>query len=257
MSTPSLCKSLHGSSTETWFFVNKKVERGKARNEEYRMIHSLYFITRKPSVTDAEFHRYWRDVHGPIAKRIVQLRGYVQSHRIPFPGMNSSYDGVAEAWLENEAEIEALRRSAEYVKGALVDEANFIDLACVEWMITTDHVILDGPRTSQQAKLIFQLKRKSGWSLADARQYWLEVHGPIVKKLPGLRRYVQSHLVDAAYAYAEPKWDGVAQLWVDDATALQKLLDSKEFKEGAWPDGEKFLDLSIARSLVAQEHRVI
>jgi len=105
--------------------------------------------------------------------------------------------------------------------------------------------------------MIFQLKRKPGWSLTDARQYWLEVHGPIVTKLPGLRRYVQSHLVDAAYAYAEPKWDGVAQLWVDDATALQKLLDSKEFKEGAWPDGEKFLDLSIARSLVAQEHRVI
>ena len=63
--------------------------------------------------------------------------------------------------------------------------------------------------------------------------------------------------MDAAYNYAEPKWDGVAQLWVDDAATLQKLLDSKEFKEGAWPDGEKFLDLLVARSFVAQEHRVI
>jgi len=221
------------------------------------MLHSLYFITRKPSLSEAEFHRYWRDVHGPIAKKIRQLRGYVQSHRIPFAGMNSTYDGVAEAWLEDEAAITALRTSPEYLQGALTDELNFIDMNRVEWMITNDHVILDSSQSPSQVKLIFQLKRKSGWSLADARKYWIEVHGPIVKKLPGLRRYVQSHLIDAAYTYAEPKWEGVAQLWVDDATAMQRLLDSKEFKEGAWPDGEKFLDLSIARSFVAEEHRVI
>jgi uncharacterized protein (TIGR02118 family) len=221
------------------------------------MLHSLYFITRKPSLSEAEFHRYWRDVHGPIAKQIRQLRSYIQSHRIPFAGMNSTYDGVAEAWLEDEAAMTALRTSPEYLQGALADEPNFIDMNCVEWMLTNDHVILDGPQSSSKAKLIFQLKRKSGWSLADARKYWIEVHGPIVKKLPGLRRYVQSHLIDAAYTYAEPKWEGVAQLWVDDAAAMQKLLDSQEFKEGAWPDGEKFLDLSIARSFIAEEHRVI
>jgi len=221
------------------------------------MLHSLYFITRKPSLSEAEFHRYWREVHGPIAKKIRQLHGYIQSHRIPFNGMTSSYDGVAEAWIDDEAALAALRTSPEYVQGALADEPNFIDMSRVEWMITKDHVILDSPQAPQQAKLIFQLKRKSGWSLADGRKYWLEVHGPIVKKLPGLRRYVQSHLIGAAYSYAEPKWDGVAQLWADDAAALQKLLDSKEFTEGAWPDGEKFLDLTLARSFVAEEHRVI
>lgn len=34
------------------------------------MLHVLYFITRKPSVSDAEFHRYWQEVHGPIARKI-------------------------------------------------------------------------------------------------------------------------------------------------------------------------------------------
>ncbi|MGH7963409.1 MAG: EthD family reductase, partial [Candidatus Binatia bacterium] len=67
------------------------------------MLHVLYFITRKPSVNDAEFHRYWREVHGPIAKKIPQLKGYVQSHRFPFAGSNSAYDGAAEVWLENDA----------------------------------------------------------------------------------------------------------------------------------------------------------
>ncbi|MGE0684810.1 MAG: EthD domain-containing protein [Candidatus Binatia bacterium] len=221
------------------------------------MLHLLYFITRKSTITDSEFHRYWREVHGPIAKKIEQIKRYAQSHRIAFSGMDSSYDGVAEVWLENETAMMTLRQNPEYLQGALADEPNFIDMNRVEWMATNDHVILDGPQTSTQAKLIFQLKRKSGMSLTDARQYWIDVHGPIVCRLPGLRRYIQCHLVDAAYNYAEPKWDGVAQLWVDDVAAMQKMLESSEFKQAAWPDGEKFLDLSLASSFVAQEHHVV
>jgi len=49
----------------------------------------------------------------------------------------------------------------------------------------------------------------------------------------------------------------VTQLWVDDVDAMQRMMDSREFREGSWPDGEKFLDLSLARSFVAQEHQVI
>lgn len=221
------------------------------------MLHVLYFITRKPSLSDEEFHRYWREVHGPIAKKIPQLQRYEQSHRIPFHGANSPYDGAAEVWLADEAALAALRESPEYLHGALADEPNFIDMSRVEWLVTQDRVILDGPQTPRQVKLIFQLKRRFGLSLADFRQYWLDVHGPIVCKLPGLRRYVQCHTVDAAYRYAEPRWDGVAQLWVDDVAAMHQLFDSKEFTEESWPDGEKFLDLSLARSFVAREHQVV
>ena len=221
------------------------------------MLHVLYFITRKPSLSEAEFHRYWREVHGPIAKKIPQLRHYVQSHRIPFTGADSTYDGAAEVWIKNEAAMTELRQSPEYLKGALADELNFIDMNRVEWLVTNDHVILDGPQTPQLVKTIFQLKRKPGMSLADFRKYWIDVHGPLVCKLPGLRRYVQCHAIDAAYTYAEPRWDGVAQLWVDNVAAMQSMMDSKEFKEGSWPDAEKFLDLSLARSFVAQEHQVI
>jgi len=221
------------------------------------MIHVLYFITKKPSLTEAEFHRYWREVHGPIVKRISQLKRYEQSHRVPFAGSHSSYDGAAEVWLDDETALNALRHNPEYLNGALADEPNFIDMTRVEWLVTKDQVILDGPQTPQLVKTIFQLKRKPGMSLADFRKYWIEIHGPIVCKLPGLRRYVQCHTVDAAYSYAEPKWDGVAQLWVDDVAAMQRMMDSKEFKEESWPDAEKFLDLSGAWSFVAQEYQVI
>ncbi len=220
------------------------------------MLHLLYFITRKPSLSDEEFHRYWKDTHGPIAARIAQTWRYEQSHRIPLAGTNSPYDGAAEAWIEDQAAVDALRTSAEYVNGALADEPNFIDMNRVEWLVTQDHIIKDGPQTPQQVKGIFHLKRKPGMSLADFRQYWIEVHGPIVCALPGLQRYVQCHTIDAAYRYAEPKWDGVAQLWVEDLAAWDTLVKSTQFTEGSWPDGAKFLDQALITNFMAQEHQV-
>ncbi len=220
------------------------------------MLHILYFITRKPSLSDEEFHRYWKETHGPIAARIAQTWRYEQSHRIPLEGTNSPYDGAAEAWIEDQAAIDALRTSTEYVNGALADEPNFIDMNRVEWLVTHDHVIKDGPQTPHQVKGIFQLKRKPGMNLEDFRQYWIEVHGPIVCELPGLQRYVQCHTIDAAYSYAEPKWDGVAQLWVEDLAAWDTLVNSKEFTEGSWPDGAKFLDQTLITNFMAQEYQV-
>jgi uncharacterized protein (TIGR02118 family) len=221
------------------------------------MIHALYFITRKPSITDGEFHRYWKEVHGPIARQIKQMRRYVQSHRIPFPGQNSPYDGAAEVWLEDDAALTALQQSPEYQQGALVDEPNFIDMSRVEWLATQDHAIIDRPAGPQLVKILFTLKRQAGFTLAEGRRYWLEVHGPLVAALPGLRRYVQCHTIDAAYRYAEPRWDGVAQLWFDDTSAVQRMLDSPYFRETAWADTAKFVNMATIESFVAQEHQVI
>jgi uncharacterized protein (TIGR02118 family) len=221
------------------------------------MIHVLYFITRKPGLTDAEFHRYWREVHGPIAKKIPQLKSYVQSHRIPFPGglPNSPYDGAAEVLIENAAALEQLRHEPAYLNGALVDEAKFIDMKRVEWQVTTDHVMIDGPRRPNMAKAIFQIRRKAGLTVPEFKKYWLEVHGPIVMKFPGLRRYVQCHAVEGAYSYGDPRWDGVAELWCDDVAAMERMFDSREFREEGWPDAANFLD--TISMFIAQEHQVI
>jgi uncharacterized protein (TIGR02118 family) len=221
------------------------------------MIHVHYFITRKPALSDEEFHRYWREVHGPIAKQIPQLRTYIQSHRIPFPGefVNSPYDGAAEVWLDNEAAMEKLRREPAYLKGALADEPNFIDMKRVEWQVTEDHMILDGPRSPGMIKAMWRLRRKPGLTVADFKDYWLKVHAPIALKLPGLRRYVQCHAVAGAYSYGAPRWDGVAQTWFDDAASLKRMLDSDEFKLRDGPDGRNFIGATEA--LVVQEHRVI
>jgi len=88
------------------------------------MVKAIYLIRRKPGMATADFHRYWREVHGSIAARIPGMRRYVQCHAVDDGG---EYDGAAEAWFDD---MEAVRRavaSPEYA-AARVDEARFIDL---------------------------------------------------------------------------------------------------------------------------------
>lgn len=223
------------------------------------MIHIHYFITRLEKLTNADFHNYWRDTHGPIAARIPQIRRYVQSHRIQAPGVvgaDSPYDGEAEVLLDSAESFAELRKSKEYLDGALADERNFIDLRRVEWMTTTDHLIIDGPSGAQLVKGVWQLKRMPGMSLDEFRKYWIEVHGAMGHDLPGVRRYVQSHLIDDAYLYATPAYDGVAQLWFDNPAAMRAAFDSPAGKAMA-ADGEKFLDMNFTRNFIAREHIVV
>ena len=149
------------------------------------MLHVHYFITRKAGMDDAEFHRYWRETHGPIAARIPQLHRYVQSHRVTAFGSNSPYDGEAEVLIDRLDAMAALRRSPEYLDGALADERKFIDLTRVEWMVTRDHVVLDGPTGGKLVKGVWQLVNKPGMALGEFRKYWLEVHGPMALNCPG------------------------------------------------------------------------
>jgi uncharacterized protein (TIGR02118 family) len=220
------------------------------------MIHALYFLARKPSYGEAEFHRYWRDVHGPLAAKVKTFRMYVQTHRIPSEGANSPYDGAAEIWFDSLEQFAGMRTNREYLDGAFIDERNFVDFTRVERMATRDHVIVDGPIGGHLVKGVWQLKRKPGMSRGEFRKYWIEVHGALGAKLPGLRRYVQSHLVDEAYEYAEPRSDGVAELWFDSIDAMRASFASPEGK-ALQADGPKFVDASAGRFFVAQDYVVV
>ena len=62
--------------------------------------------------------------------------------------------------------------------------------------------------------------RRPGMSVADFQDHWLNRHGPIVARLPGLRRYVQSHPRPGGYRKGGLAFDGLAELWLDSKEAL-------------------------------------
>jgi uncharacterized protein (TIGR02118 family) len=65
----------------------------------------------------------------------------------------------------------------------------------------------------------------------EFRRHWLEVHGPLAARLPGLRRYAQNHVIEQLSAKAVDSLhpiDGLSQLWYDDIPAMVKACDSPE-----------------------------
>jgi len=68
----------------------------------------VFCLHRRPDVDEAAFHRYWRDVHGPMAASyapVLGIRKYVQLHTMAGPvtdaisadrGAPGYFDGVAE-----------------------------------------------------------------------------------------------------------------------------------------------------------------
>jgi len=102
------------------------------------VIKVIYIIRRKPGMSAEDFHRYWREVHGPIAARIPGMRRYVQSHAVAVDMVGSSdYDGAAEAWFDDVDAVRQALASPEYA-AAREDEARFIDLGRTMLILTEE-----------------------------------------------------------------------------------------------------------------------
>jgi uncharacterized protein (TIGR02118 family) len=104
-------------------------------------------------------------------------------------------------------------------------------------------------------KAMFVCHKRAGMTLDEFRRYWKETHGPIVVKVPGVRKYVQNHaLPDAAPGVRA--CDGVAELWFDSAEALQAALASPA-GAAALADVPNFMDMSKSGLVVVDEVSVI
>lgn len=104
-------------------------------------------------------------------------------------------------------------------------------------------------------KVVSVLQRKAGMGVEDFQRHWLHQHGEIVSRLPGLRRYVQSHTLLGGYRNGNPAADGLAELWFDDSNALRALANTSQIR-AVLADEPNFVDM--ARFIqVHTEDRVI
>lgn len=122
-------------------------------------------------------------------------------------------------------------------------------------------------------KLVFCCRRKAGMTREQFQKRWLEVHGPLVRKLraelPMMKRYVQSHTLAGPVGDAvndglrtsrgvkEP-YDGITEVWFDDLASMggsggeaaraagQRLLE----------DEGEFIDFAGSAVFVTEEHEI-
>jgi len=107
-------------------------------------------------------------------------------------------------------------------------------------------------------KTIGLLTRKSGWTHAQFTKHWIETHAPLAHKVPGLRRYVQSHIhgerTRADIPAIELEIDGIAELWFDDQAALETASRTPEMK-ALHADGALFI--GRIRSYIVEEKVIV
>jgi uncharacterized protein (TIGR02118 family) len=97
------------------------------------------------------------------------------------------------------------------------------------------------------------VKRRAGMGVEEFQAHWRDHHGPIVAKLPGLRRYVQSHPLPGGYRRGELPYDGVAELWFDSKDTLAAVGTTAAFAD-AKADEPNFIDTAQLLELVLDEH---
>jgi uncharacterized protein (TIGR02118 family) len=117
-------------------------------------------------------------------------------------------------------------------------------------------------------KLVFCCRRRPDLSQEQFQKRWLEVHGPLVRRLreqiPQMRRYVQSHTIPGeasemlrASRGAGPAYDGITEVWFD---SLASLGASGEAGVAAarrlLEDEAEFIDLAHSAVFLTEEHEI-
>ena len=118
-------------------------------------------------------------------------------------------------------------------------------------------------------KLVYCLRKRADVSSEELYRYWLNDHGPLVRKFAGAikaKKYVQSHTVapDMNQTFREGRglaepYDGITEVWWEDLESLRAGMESeagREAHQALMEDEAKFVDFSQTRVFMTEEHSI-
>jgi uncharacterized protein (TIGR02118 family) len=237
-----------------------------------------------------EFQTYWAERHGPFFSHTPHLRRYVQHITLPEAYGNipePTHDGVSMFWFDDVETvlhpppspklIDAIPESHPhtydwYVRSSrygdprtltlqetvILDDRQLFDRA-TDWpthhrnssVTARERVVVEGETNPDMVKAVFMMSRKPGLTITQFQEHWFDVHGQLVARIPGLRRYVQNHAVAEAYGVMPMTHDGFSELWFDDVRELQRAATTPEWQ--AVQDSARMLFAEPVALVVARE----
>ena len=108
----------------------------------------FFFLNRRPDVSAEEFHRYWRERHGPLfcenAAALRYVVRYEQIHAIPENDEvgGGAFDGVTVMWFNSVEDLTAMRAHPAYDE-VVADGHNFIDMTIAKVLLTDAEEVFD------------------------------------------------------------------------------------------------------------------
>ena len=95
------------------------------------------------------------------------------------------------------------------------------------------------------------LMKKDNLSDEEFTRYWLHTHAPLVKKMPGVRKYVVN--VVKKSLNRELDYHGVVELWFDNVDSMKMAFASPE---GRITQEDTYKFASSITSLYIEEHDI-
>ena len=122
------------------------------------MVVITFLLQRRPDMSSTEFHRYWREQHGPLVAshaHTLGIRRYSQLHATDSPTgaaiaqsrgcRPAEWDGIALVWFDSEDALVAAGATPEGQAAGielLEDERRFIDLPRCQLFLSDDHSVV-------------------------------------------------------------------------------------------------------------------
>jgi uncharacterized protein (TIGR02118 family) len=105
-------------------------------------------------------------------------------------------------------------------------------------------------------KVVYCISKKDGLTDEEFFRYWEDIHGPIGARIPGLRKLAQSHRLTVPGDKRLPDYDGVAELWFDDADAFLEARQSPEWRAST-ADETNFIDHDRVAYFLSEERVIL
>jgi hypothetical protein len=235
------------------------------------MIKRIAFVTRHPDLTVDEFHDEWR---GPHATRVAELTDgdghhlrYEQHRRTPrdYERTENAYDGVAIQWYDSWDGFRATRDDPRQAPIRADFDRLFAPGAVLDVFTEPEQEVIAGPadRGEPITKLVCGVRHRPGMALDDFHRYWWEVHGPLNRDTPAVRkyflRYEQNHRLREDYERRpDVDLDGVTVEWFRSARDFFGMATDPDSRDVIRADEGNFLDVdNLVYVLTGPEHVVL
>lgn len=207
------------------------------------MISRFGLVRRKDSMSDAEFLRYWREIHGPMAAKLPDLQNYYQNWitdaqqvGVDHPRGDWDLDGFSELQFNTvQAMLDAID-SPEFPP-TVEDVDKF--LGQVRLIVCDKNVVVPRPDPADRpmVKRISLLKRRDGITPEQFKTEWLGKHAELVSKWPGVMGYNQNLVINRYATMAETTGyeavpvDGLVEFWFRTEDEVEALFRTDQVKK--------------------------
>ncbi|HEX6236546.1 MAG TPA: EthD domain-containing protein [Acidimicrobiales bacterium] len=112
-------------------------------------------------------------------------------------------------------------------------------------------------------RLTAMLRRNPALSAAEFHAHWRDVHGPLVRSVPGVDRWVARYEQHPRVADRAGSWtgsegfDGVAVQWFGGLGDVEAMIGDPEYRRIVGPDERHLVDLERSVYLLTDEPRLI